>query len=164
GEYIQVVGAIMSATFNLALTLLTGGRIWWITRCVGPSRTYYVVTTMNKIILESGMLYPLTVIVHLSITNAFARVQFPIDTLPLTVLAAGIAPTLIVVRIRLGISTPDGDTVTQPPRSSQFMTSIQPTERTLHLLRLSPVNRPSSVIEVNQVKTPSRTLQAVLEE
>ncbi|KAG7092857.1 hypothetical protein E1B28_009172 [Marasmius oreades] len=158
-QNIQAVGFIMSATFNLALTLLTGGRIWWITRCAGPSRTYYVVTTMNKIILESGMLYPLVMIVHLSITNTFADFQLPIDTLPLVVLAAGIAPTLIIVRIRLDFSNADDDTVTQPPRSSHFMTSIQPTERSLHLLRLSTVG--TSVVKANHAKTIPRAPQVV---
>ncbi|KAG7092855.1 hypothetical protein E1B28_009170 [Marasmius oreades] len=162
GGNIQAIGWIMSAIFNFALTLLTGGRIWWITRCVGPPRNY-LVTTMNKIIFESGVLYPLVMIVHLSIDNAFPENQVPIDTYPLIVLAAGIAPTLIIVRIRLGISTHDGDTMTQPPRSSQFMTSFQLTERSLYLSRPSTVTRPRPAIEVNQVKTPPRTLQAVQE-
>ncbi|KAG7092851.1 hypothetical protein E1B28_009165 [Marasmius oreades] len=162
GAELEAVGFITSAVFNLMLTLSTAGRIWWITRCVGPSRTYYVVTTMNKIILESGTLYPLAMIVHLSFTNAFPGDQLPIDTYPLIVLAAGITPTLIVIRKRLGISTPDGDTVTQPPRSSQFMTSIQPAERSLHLSRLSAtVGRHTSVVEANHTKTLLRAPQAV---
>ncbi|KAF9259789.1 hypothetical protein L218DRAFT_633526 [Marasmius fiardii PR-910] len=106
GQTITAVGLIMSALFHLVFTLLTAGRIWWISRTVQRSKAGWSLNqkhrTVIRIILESGILYPLVMIVHLSITNGFHQVPF--DTLPLTVLAAGIAPTLIIVRARLGMS------------------------------------------------------------
>ncbi|KAF9256825.1 hypothetical protein L218DRAFT_172215 [Marasmius fiardii PR-910] len=153
GQTIGAVGLIISATFNSVLTLLTAGRIWWITRSVRKSKTY-LLTTMNKIIFESGMIYPLTMIVHLSITNGFPQYYVPFDTFPVVVIAAAIAPTLIIVRIRLGISVPDAGTVTQPPRSSIFLHSIQPTQRSIYFSRLSAANRRLSRLEGIQVKPP----------
>ncbi|KAG7092829.1 hypothetical protein E1B28_009144 [Marasmius oreades] len=164
GAYILAIGMIISAASNLALTLLAAGRIWWIARGVRSSKTH-VLTAVNKIILESGMLYPLTMIVHLSITNAFPDYQIPLDTLNLVVLAAGIAPTLIIVRLRLGVSFSGDGSVTQPPHSSLFLHSIlQPTQRSSYFSRLSTVptvGRHTSVIEGDHVKPLPRAFQAV---
>ncbi|KAF9259811.1 hypothetical protein L218DRAFT_989919 [Marasmius fiardii PR-910] len=153
GQTIGAVGLIISAAFNSVLTLLTAGRIWWITRSVRKSKTY-LLTTMNKIIFESGMIYPLIIILHLSIRNGLPQYYVPLDTLPVVVIAAAIAPTLIIVRIRLGISAPDNDTITQPPRSSIFLHSIQPTQRSIYFSRLSAANRRLSRLEGIQVKPP----------
>ncbi|KAJ8088165.1 hypothetical protein PM082_013716 [Marasmius tenuissimus] len=84
GQTIAGVGLIVSVAFNLALTLLTAGRIWWIARALKPSKTR-TTRTINKIILESGMLYPLVTIFHLGVTNS---PNPPLQTLPLVVLAA----------------------------------------------------------------------------
>ncbi|KAJ8088144.1 hypothetical protein PM082_013695 [Marasmius tenuissimus] len=118
GGTIGGIGFIISASFNLALTLLTAGRIWWLTRTLRPSKTR-VARTVNKIILESGMLYPLIMIVHLAVVNS----PIPLlDSFPLVVLAAGIAPTLIIVLTRLAIHVvEDSDaTYSRNPTSSQL--------------------------------------------
>ncbi|KAJ8088154.1 hypothetical protein PM082_013705 [Marasmius tenuissimus] len=78
-------GLAISAAFNLALTLLTAGRIWWITRTLNPSKTRPF-KTINKIILESGMLYPLVAILNLCVFNFMPNPPF--ETFPLVVLAA----------------------------------------------------------------------------
>ncbi|KAF9265721.1 hypothetical protein L218DRAFT_924262 [Marasmius fiardii PR-910] len=159
GGNIQAVGMILSASFNSILTLLTAGRVWRITRTLRSSSTYNL-TTMNRIILESGMLYPLAMIIHLSITNAFPQYHTPFDTLPLVVLAAGIAPTLIIVRIRLGIGARGDDLgAWEPP----LLTTVQPTERSMCFSQLStmgPAYRPGAcLMESNRVKLP-RPVQA----
>ncbi|KAF9256850.1 hypothetical protein L218DRAFT_965956 [Marasmius fiardii PR-910] len=165
GLFVQALGLIMSASFNSVLTLLTAGRIWWITRCAIRSSRTHVLTTMNKIILESGMLYPLVTILHLAVTNAYPAYQIPFDTFPPVVLAAGIAPTLIIVRIRLRASSPLGedDTVTQPPQSSLFLNSfLQPTQsRSVYLSPLSVVGRRTSLIEGDNIKSLPKALQAM---
>ncbi|KAF9259787.1 hypothetical protein L218DRAFT_632900 [Marasmius fiardii PR-910] len=108
GQTVMGVGVLMSAPFHLIFTLLTAGRIWWITRPVQRSKADWSLNqkykTVVRIILESGMLYALVIIIHLSIANGFPLYQIPLDTFPLTVLAAGVAPTLIIVRARLGMS------------------------------------------------------------
>ncbi|KAF9256291.1 hypothetical protein L218DRAFT_1026654 [Marasmius fiardii PR-910] len=101
--------------------------------------------------IESGMIYPVTLIVHLSIVNGFPHHYAPLETLSLVVIAAGIAPTLIIVRLRLGISAPDAGTVKQPPRSSISLDSIQPTQRSIYF---SAANRRLSRLEGIQVKPP----------
>ncbi|KAG7095105.1 hypothetical protein E1B28_005890 [Marasmius oreades] len=55
GGTIQAVGLIISAAFNLALTLLTAGRIWWISHQSYVTTKNYIVTTMNKIMSVSNL-------------------------------------------------------------------------------------------------------------
>ncbi|KAF9259792.1 hypothetical protein L218DRAFT_933312 [Marasmius fiardii PR-910] len=110
GQTVLSVGVIMSAPFHLIFTLLTAGRIWWITRPVQRSKAGWSLNqkyrTVIRIILESGILYPLAVIIDLSM-NGFSQYQVPFDSFPLIVLAAGAAPTVIIVRARLGMSPVD---------------------------------------------------------
>ncbi|KAG7095103.1 hypothetical protein E1B28_005890 [Marasmius oreades] len=165
GGTIQAVGLIISAAFNLALTLLTAGRIWWISHQSYVTTKNYIVTTMNKIILESGMIYPLVMILHLSITNGFSMDQVPLDTFPLVILAAGIAPTLMIIRMRLGIYTSKDNTGitltnTQRLRSGGFLSSIQPDS--LYFSALSVIGmRRFSRMEGNHVKSLPRELEPV---
>ncbi|KAK1223694.1 hypothetical protein PQX77_013429, partial [Marasmius sp. AFHP31] len=69
--------------------------------------------------LESGMIYPLTMVTHLAIANS---PQPPFDTFSLPILAAGIAPTLIIVRARLGMSSTP--TVEDIPSYSQLSSRV----------------------------------------
>ncbi|ESK93529.1 hypothetical protein Moror_1643 [Moniliophthora roreri MCA 2997] len=77
---------IVSAVINSVLTLLTAGRI----------------CSVSRIILESGVLYPVFAIVGLITTNTTTMHAMPFDFWPPMVLVAGIAPTLISVRAKLG--------------------------------------------------------------
>ncbi|KAJ8088159.1 hypothetical protein PM082_013710 [Marasmius tenuissimus] len=123
-------GFAISAAFNLALTLLTAGRIWWITRTLNPSKTRPF-RTINKIILESGMLYPLVAILNLCVFNFMPNPPF--ETLPLVVLAAGIAPTLIIVLTRLSIHVVEDSDATYSHNNN--LTSFRLTERSFGLSR-----------------------------
>ncbi|ESK84698.1 hypothetical protein Moror_631 [Moniliophthora roreri MCA 2997] len=90
---------------NLALTLLTAGRIWWIHRQVrahGVHTSDKTFSTVSRLILESGSLYPLISIIGLILVNVPQPYWIPIDCYPLSSLTAGIAPTLIMVRAKLG--------------------------------------------------------------
>ncbi|KAF9265722.1 hypothetical protein L218DRAFT_1075802 [Marasmius fiardii PR-910] len=159
GLFIQAVGVISSASFNFILTLLTAGRIWWITRGFWSSSWTFAMKTINKIIIESGILYPCTTIIHLAVTNAFSAYEIPFDTFPPIVLAAGIAPTLLVVRARLGIGDLNDSNSTPPPQSKMRFASVGPTEGSFS--RLSMVDRPelSSVMEGVHVKALPRAHQ-----
>ncbi|KAK1231599.1 hypothetical protein PQX77_005277 [Marasmius sp. AFHP31] len=91
GDILATSGLVASVSFNMALTLLT----------------------------ESGMLYPLVMILHFIIVNCSSM---PLDTFPLLILAAGIAPTLVIVLTRLAIHiVEDSDaTYSRNPSSSQL--------------------------------------------
>ncbi|KAJ8088173.1 hypothetical protein PM082_013724 [Marasmius tenuissimus] len=135
-QNVQVVSLIISASFNLALTLLTAGRIWWITRALDPSKTR-AIRTINKITLESGMLYPLVMILHLFVIN-FGPYP-PLDTFPLVVLTAGIAPTPIIVLTRLSIHMVEDTDATYS--RNNYSASFRLTERSLGLSRGMEVPR-----------------------
>ncbi|KAI3618181.1 hypothetical protein WG66_005602 [Moniliophthora roreri] len=96
---------ICSAVVNSALTLLTAGRIWWIHREVrahGIHTTDTLVQSITRIILESGMLYPFFIVAALIVTNTVSINAWSFDVYPLVALSAGVAPTLIMVRAKLG--------------------------------------------------------------
>ncbi|KAL0065481.1 hypothetical protein AAF712_007545 [Marasmius tenuissimus] len=106
GVDVQYVSQIMSAVVNFLVTVLTAGRIWWIIRRTSnsvrvESSTNRTISSVVRILVESGMIYPLAIIVDLAIVNTLSYLQ-PVDLAPTMVLAAGIAPTLIVVRVRMG--------------------------------------------------------------
>ncbi|KAL0577618.1 hypothetical protein V5O48_004379 [Marasmius crinis-equi] len=106
GIDVQYVSQIMSAVVNFLLTVLTAGRIWWIIRRTPKSvrvesATQRTISSVIRIIVESGMIYPLVIIVDLAIVNTLSFLQ-PVDFAPTMVLAAGIAPTLILVRVKMG--------------------------------------------------------------
>ncbi|KAJ7240642.1 hypothetical protein B0H12DRAFT_52148 [Mycena haematopus] len=96
---------------NVLGTGMVAGRIWWISRRAanylgGRSRKRY--SNLTAVMLESGLIYPaalaLTVILFLIPATPTSSV--------LICLAAcyhlvGIAPTLIIVRVGLGVSTDD---------------------------------------------------------
>ncbi|KAJ8075339.1 hypothetical protein PM082_019798 [Marasmius tenuissimus] len=128
GEIIAGTSLAISAFFNLALTLLAAGRIWWITRTVNRSKTH-TARTINKIILKSGMLYPLVMIIHLAVANSDP--DPPLDTFPLLVLAAGITPPLIIVLTHLAIHVVEDLDATYSRRNN--LTSFRMTERSFGL-------------------------------
>ncbi|ESK87745.1 hypothetical protein Moror_11282 [Moniliophthora roreri MCA 2997] len=91
GSTVQMVAMILNGTVNLALTALTAGRIWWIDRQLRIA----LGQDIHNDGVESGMLYPLIIIAHLVILSTPGSLS--VDLFPLTPLAAGIAPTLIIV-------------------------------------------------------------------
>ncbi|ESK93816.1 hypothetical protein Moror_13066 [Moniliophthora roreri MCA 2997] len=108
GARLQFPQWVMSAALNLLITLLTAGRIWWIhckVRSLGTaSSDGNVIQSIPRIILESGLLYPTTTIIGLIIFNTVPPVELSINPSPIVALSAGIAPTLIIVRARLGMT------------------------------------------------------------
>ncbi|ESK87747.1 hypothetical protein Moror_11284 [Moniliophthora roreri MCA 2997] len=95
---------VMSAIFNMILTLLTAGRIWWIDRQArihGITAGDKILHSVSRIILESGVLYPIVIIIGLVLENTLE--PMPLDFLPVLTLFAAIAPTLVIVRARLAV-------------------------------------------------------------
>ncbi|ESK87375.1 hypothetical protein Moror_11695 [Moniliophthora roreri MCA 2997] len=99
GSAIDSAFWLANMAVNMILTLLTAGRIWWISR---QARKYYgpaVKTKYNTIvaiILESGILYPIFITANvifnlLAGPEAHGLVPFPFSLV-------GIAPTLIIIR------------------------------------------------------------------
>ncbi|KAF7362545.1 hypothetical protein MVEN_00602600 [Mycena venus] len=98
---------ILSLATNVLLTVLTAGRIWWICR---RSRVYLKTEEQRRcvsamaILVESGVIYSATVLAFL-VLGAFPSseiVREPIFQMLNQVM--GIAPTLIIVRVGLGVS------------------------------------------------------------
>jgi len=96
---------ILSLSMNLFVPTLVAGRLWWIIRRIrGPAG----VATRRKgrnamiIILESGLIYSLLVSIHMG----FFHFNDPRDEIIYAALSqvVGIVPTLIIVRVGLGVS------------------------------------------------------------
>ncbi|KAJ8088135.1 hypothetical protein PM082_013686 [Marasmius tenuissimus] len=101
------VGTVVSTVVNVAVTLLTAGRIWRINRQsqahLGIEKDTKRISTAIRIILESGIIYPTVMIVHLIvIKGSTTSKELPsVDLYPVVVLSAGIAPTLAIVRAQI---------------------------------------------------------------
>ncbi|ESK84257.1 hypothetical protein Moror_3796 [Moniliophthora roreri MCA 2997] len=97
---------VCSAVVNSALTLFTAGRIWWIHRQARAHGVYssdaFDIESIYRIILESGLIYPVFIVASLVATNTSTPKTLPFDFYPLRSLSAGIAPTLIIVRVKFG--------------------------------------------------------------
>ncbi|KAF5320577.1 hypothetical protein D9758_018763 [Tetrapyrgos nigripes] len=94
---------------NVLLTFLIAGRIWWIMKQLermdpdakGLDDTRRRYRTVIALIVESGLLYPVSVIVFEIILHV---VTLSPSLYPLMTTLAGMAPTLIIVRVHLGVS------------------------------------------------------------
>ncbi|KAJ8079717.1 hypothetical protein PM082_016538 [Marasmius tenuissimus] len=105
---IRTIYFFTNVTFNGCLTIMTAGRIWYLSRkarhFVGPevNRRY---RRIIAIVLESGPIYPIAQIVE-TIQGLRYHPEsdgyLPIDVEVLAALAAGIAPTLIIARAATG--------------------------------------------------------------
>ncbi|KAJ8073120.1 hypothetical protein PM082_019988 [Marasmius tenuissimus] len=99
--------------FNLVLTILTAGRIWWIGREVESllgRAVHEKYSTVIAILLESGIIYPLAQLLNVVFVSAFQpNYKMPFNALPIVVTAASIAPTLLTVRVALGQSVESVD-------------------------------------------------------
>uniref|UniRef100_A0A0W0F6I4 Uncharacterized protein n=1 Tax=Moniliophthora roreri TaxID=221103 RepID=A0A0W0F6I4_MONRR len=106
GSTIVATYQTASPTVNFILSFLTAGRIWWIHRQVRAHNIYTtkdkLIYAVSRIILESGLLYPIFSIITLVSANTPRTGIILFDFLPLMILSSGIAPTLIMVRAKLG--------------------------------------------------------------
>ncbi|KAJ7121963.1 hypothetical protein C8R43DRAFT_1032688 [Mycena crocata] len=96
---------ILSLTINLFVPTLVAGRLWWVVRRIrGPSGEVTRRKGRNAmiIILESGLIYSVFVSLHMG----FFHYENPGDQIVYAALGqvVGIVPTLIIVRVGLGVS------------------------------------------------------------
>ncbi|KAF9265097.1 hypothetical protein L218DRAFT_957781 [Marasmius fiardii PR-910] len=101
---------IAMAVFQVLLALLTGGRIWWISRearrLMGRS-TNARYNSIVAIIIESGVFFAVCLVADVALALAVDPDTYdfvPFDFGPVTVLMSGLAPTLIIVRVAYGKS------------------------------------------------------------
>ncbi|KAJ7455847.1 hypothetical protein FB451DRAFT_1564853 [Mycena latifolia] len=93
---------------NIVVSILTAGRIWWISRRYCPmqsskssAKSPYGSTI--AIILESGIIYSAFVVARIAVDNVDpVTVSFMVTEMLRQIM--GIVPTLIIVRVGLGIS------------------------------------------------------------
>jgi len=128
---------ILSLTINLFVPALVAGRLWWVIRRIrSPSGEITRKKGRNAmiIILESGLIYSLFVSIHMG----FFHSQNPMDEIIYAALGqiVGIVPTLIIVRVGLGVSQngSEGTTMagsTPPTMDSARSLQRQPSQSTI---------------------------------
>ncbi|ESK93743.1 hypothetical protein Moror_1441 [Moniliophthora roreri MCA 2997] len=132
GYELQIGYYCANAAVNGMLTLILAGRIWWLGR---ESRaTQFQAQAIDQryqffatVIVESGMLYPMTLVAHVVLTQKVDTIGVPIDLTPIAILMAGIAPTLINVRISIGrsVGTTDYGDTARDTDSGQYPMSFK---------------------------------------
>ncbi|KAK1221511.1 hypothetical protein PQX77_015630 [Marasmius sp. AFHP31] len=148
---------IMGSIHSLLLSFATGGRIWWISREVrlligrDGSNTRY--RTIIATILETGILYSASQTMSVALTWFEGRdgkeVQSPLSYLVrlFALQMAGLAPTLLIVRIAYGKSV---DNAQQMISTLQFGdASVIETQRQTNVVR-STVNLGHSSVEADE--------------
>ncbi|KAK1231350.1 hypothetical protein PQX77_005531 [Marasmius sp. AFHP31] len=104
---------VAAACFNFVLTMMTAGRIWWITRearkVMGKdiSLGYKMAT---KIIVESGLIYSTSLLIVFIYQLIMGGVPVPFDPTVIPAQLSGLAPTIIIVRAGYTESSAGGQT------------------------------------------------------
>ncbi|KAJ7271821.1 hypothetical protein C8J57DRAFT_1468041 [Mycena rebaudengoi] len=115
--------AVTLAT-NFLVTGLIAGRIWWISHY---SRAYLEEAAQRRyasaivLIVESGMLYSATILAFLIVTsfpNLASTLEEPV--LQIVTQVMGIAPTLIIVRVGLGVTVEGSLSTFRTPRTTSI--------------------------------------------
>uniref|UniRef100_A0A0W0F438 Uncharacterized protein n=1 Tax=Moniliophthora roreri TaxID=221103 RepID=A0A0W0F438_MONRR len=117
GQTLFAAYIFVNVAVNLCLTMMTGGRLMWlcneIRKMAEPDadlsqwRGWPRCKKLLTIILESGIMYPTTVLIYSVVDRSLVprgAETAVIDLLPVVLVVAGIAPTLIIVRAKLGIA------------------------------------------------------------
>ncbi|KAF7368226.1 hypothetical protein MVEN_00142500 [Mycena venus] len=134
----------LSLATNILVTAMTAGRIWWIYR---TARVYLQADVQRRyvsamsILVESGVLYSATVLAYLILGAIPSTKILQPPTLQVLNQIMGIAPTLIIVRVGLGVDVPSVQATAKAPASSR-----KESVRTGH----SPENMPTFPAEVEK--------------
>ncbi|KAF7336145.1 Ras-GEF domain-containing protein [Mycena venus] len=110
------IAVCIGTTFltNMVASSLAAGRIWWISRrasfIISPTsrRTY---ANLTAILLESGCIYPISLILILFVHRPPSSTISVLISIAPVYHIVGISPTLIIVRVGLGVSTDNVDKV-----------------------------------------------------
>ncbi|ESK84696.1 hypothetical protein Moror_640 [Moniliophthora roreri MCA 2997] len=158
GQGVRGVTDICNAIVNSIITLLTAGRIWWIHRQVrahGIHSTDSLLDSVTRIILESGIIYPAFTIANMIMANSVTLAQATFNFYPLAIMSAGIAPTLIMVRAKLGKNV---ESLQHEVSSIRFMSRPAPREGTMTRLQtqLQSTGSLSITVATIQGESPER--------
>ncbi|KAF8869935.1 hypothetical protein BD779DRAFT_631369 [Infundibulicybe gibba] len=135
---------LMTFTLNTLITILTAGRIWWISRKARQILGSDLVKRYNSaiaIIVESGAIYSTYIILDVIISG-----QLVLDAGLIQMV--GIVPTLIIVQVGLGRGIVG--------RSTTVISTIQPEPQGSIALDMASnrdgrVSRPASVLDIRLV-------------
>jgi hypothetical protein len=108
---------ILSLATNILVTALTAGRIWWFyrearARSMMDSQKRYV--SAISILVESGMLYSVAVLTFLIVVAVPAARMAGFATQATMAQVMGIAPTLIIVRVGMGVTAESVQSTMKP--------------------------------------------------
>ncbi|KAG7087577.1 hypothetical protein E1B28_013531 [Marasmius oreades] len=98
---INNVAFVTAACFNFILTLLTAGRIWWITREARKVMGKGIDTRYKramKIVIESGLIYSTSLLIVFIYQLIVGGFPVPFDPTVIPAQLSGLAPTIIIVR------------------------------------------------------------------
>ncbi|KAG7094239.1 hypothetical protein E1B28_007844 [Marasmius oreades] len=123
--------AIGIVVFQVLLTLITGGRIWWITRKArqlkeGPAAPIY--NDVLAIMIESGLLYAATLLAMLVLKDALDPTRsglLPLNFVVISTLVSGLAPTMVIARVAYGKSVDSVEQTLSAFRVAEVQTSQQ---------------------------------------
>ncbi|KAJ7772832.1 hypothetical protein DFH07DRAFT_145571 [Mycena maculata] len=127
----------MSLATNVLVTSLTAGRIWWICR---QARTHLDTDLQKRnvssisIVVESGVIYSASVGLYLILGAIPSAQEMQGPIVEMLAQVVGIVPTLIIVRVGLGVSIQsiEGTVSTAETRSDD----VRPPSRR-HILKIS---------------------------
>ncbi|KAK6977575.1 Zn(2)-C6 fungal-type domain-containing protein [Favolaschia claudopus] len=140
---------ILSLTVNLFVPTLVAARLWWVTRRLrgpGGAATRRKGRNAMIIILESGLIYSAVVSIHM----AFFHYNDPRDQVVFAALGqiVGIVPTLIIVRVGLGVSA--GDSPSSASATYAASNSTLVAQPSMHLSKTSS----SNIVEIRSPRFP----------
>ncbi|KZW04459.1 hypothetical protein EXIGLDRAFT_716413 [Exidia glandulosa HHB12029] len=140
-------GLSMSLVVNFLVTLLIIARIWYMDRGTGQifGRTRMMINSVTTMIIETGALFlvaQLCVVILYSLSNPAQAV-----VVPAALQIYGIAPTLIIVRVGMGM-TPEQPTMISQPK----MTTLSFRTRTMNTESDDTRNAGSTALELESYK------------
>ncbi|KAJ7784765.1 hypothetical protein B0H16DRAFT_1493702 [Mycena metata] len=109
---------ILSLTTNILVTSMSAGRIWWIYH---KGRAYLQADAQRRyvsalsILIESGVIYSATVLAHLVLAAIPSASTLPPLVFQMLTQIMGITPTLIIVRVGLGVHIPGAEPAVKQP-------------------------------------------------
>jgi len=130
GSELVSVAVCLGIFTNMLASSLAAGRIWWICRRASYSPKYSShrkYSGLTAILLESGLIYPAWLIITISFyLNPMASFTSVLICIAALYHLVGIATTLIVLRVGLGVSTDDVE------KCITLRSLVHPTKKRLH--------------------------------
>ncbi|KIK50663.1 hypothetical protein GYMLUDRAFT_438082 [Collybiopsis luxurians FD-317 M1] len=99
-----------NAAVNFIFTMLIASRLWWIIQQKTSEENAMKLTKYKMtvaILLECGLLYPISLIAHAAIEGNVDKILTPVNLTPTVIILAGLVPTIIILRTCQEISLTD---------------------------------------------------------